>query len=198
MKLTPIVDPGPEFWRDVDFPLFEDALEGLRPYVERLRAAYANGAVIHRTFRFPDHAELREQALLAWARDRAFFRHFWRCPSVKAALPYELHDVEFAESEFSPGHPFDGMSSVELAGQLADALRRGGAYTHDRPTSRQAMADGMAAAEALTQGDFDHTWVMRSRKSWSHFFHDVAWDYTWILVQPEHDRIVVLMATDSD
>ncbi len=198
MKRTPIADPGPEFWRGVDFPQVDDELEGLRPYVERLRTAYAGGDVIHRSFRFPQQADMRWQAELAFARDRAFFRHFWRVPSVRAALPYELDESEFAETELGPGHPFQWTSSVELPGQLADALRRGGAYTRDRPTAREAMADGMAAAEALTQGDFDNTWVLNSRASWSRFFHAVAWDSTWILVQPGRDRIVVLAATDTD
>jgi hypothetical protein len=198
VKRAPIIDPGPEFWREVDFPWVDDALEGLRPYVERLRAAYANGDVIHRTFLFPEQAELRQQAQLAFARDRAFFRHFWHCPSVKAALPYELHESEFAETELGPGHPFRWSTPVELPGQLADPVRRGGAYGGNTPTAREAMASGMAAAESLTQGDFDNTRVLNSRASWSRFFHDVAWDYTWILVHPDRGRIVVLMATDTD
>lgn len=196
--IPPRLPPGPEFWRDVDFPLVDDEPEGLRTFVQRLRAEYQNGSVIHRTFVFPEQAEMRRQAELAFARDFAFFRHFWHCPSVRAALPYELDDTEFDESSPCAGRPFESTPSVQLPGQLATALWAGGAYSRDRPTARDAMAAGMAAAEALTQGDFDDTRVLNSSKPWSRFFHDVAWDHTWILVEPERGRIVVLMATDTD
>lgn len=193
MKRSPTPGPGPEFWREVDFPQIHDEPAGLRAYIERLRAEYQNGDVIHRAFLFPEPAELRQRALDAFARDHAFFHCFWHCRSVRAALPYALHD-----EEFSAGRPFEPMTSVELPGQLAAVLARGGAYSRDQPKAREAMALGMDAAEALVAGEFDGVRVLRSHAPWSRFFQDVAWDDTWIVVQLERGRIDVLMATDTD
>jgi hypothetical protein len=189
----PMFDRAMNMWREVDFPLLAEEAQELNPYLNSLRGTYGNGAVLHKTFSMPEHADLTEFVLLGALHPVYFFERFWRTKSVSAALPYELHDVNFLNTSL-----FQRVLPVQLPGSLASALVRGGAYGQNVPQARQAVALSSAAAEVLVAGDFDGAMVFISEAAWSEFFHDVAWDYTWLVVQPGRRRIEVLLATDTD
>lgn len=180
-------------WREIDFPLVDEDAGALHPFMEALRGLYANGAVVHKTFAMPARVDFDEFLHLGRLHDIFFFERFWLASSVRAALPFDLHEVEFLSPTV-----FSWTQRVELPGSLASALVRGGAYRNWDSTAREAMRLGLEAAEVLLAGDFEEPRVFVSQTAWSRFFHDVAWDYTWLVIEPRRRRIDVLLATDTD
>jgi hypothetical protein len=184
-------DRAMAMWREIDFPVIAPQTAELR-FVEDLAAMYDNGKVLHTTFAMPDHPDFIAFAA-GLLHPTYFFERFWQTKSVAQALPFALHDVSFLSPE-----TFRRMHPVELPGSLANALVRGGAYISDSMPARTAMKCAQDAAESLLAGDFDNPQVFVSHTPWSTFFHDVAWDYTWLIARPGDRRIEVIIATDTD
>jgi len=179
-------------WREIDFPLIEPHIAGLR-FVEDLAAMYSNGAVLHKVFGIPDHSDFTAFVNTGALHSTFFFERFWQTKSVASALPYTLNDVRFlAPDTFRWIHP------VELSGTMARALVQGGAYTSEPMPARSAMEIASQAAESLLAGNFQGPLVFVSCLPWSSFFYDVAWDYTWLIIRPADSRIEVILATDTD
>ena len=60
------------------------------------------------------------------------------------------------------------------------------------------MQTGEAAARALICDRFDDILVYETRRAWSPFFHDVAWDFSWVVVDKRERLLHLLCATDTD
>jgi hypothetical protein len=179
-------------WREIDFTLIAPQTAELR-FVEDLAAMYQNGDVIHKTFAIPDHPDFTGFINSGDLHSKYFFERVWQTKSVANALPYTLNDVSFLSRDtFREVHP------VELPGSLASALIGGGAYTSGSMPARSAMKIADEAAESLLASDFESPRVFVSYVPWSTFFHDVAWDYTWLIIRPSDKRLEVVMATDTD
>ncbi len=179
-------------WREIDFPLIEPQAAELR-FVDELAVAYANGAVVHKSFGIPDHPDFTDFVNRGALHPTYFFERFWQTKSVGIALPYPLNDLKFLSPE-----TFRWIHPVELPGSLASVLLRGGAYSTESMPARNAKMIADQAAESLLAGDFESPRVFVSCLPWSTFFYDVAWDYTWLIIRPSAKRIEVVMATDTD
>jgi hypothetical protein len=185
-------DRAMAMWREIDFPFIALQTEEF-DFINELRAVYSNGEVLHRSFSIPDHPDLAVFINSGTLHSTYFFERFWQTKSVAKALPYTLNDIRFLSPD-----TFRWIHPVELPGSFASALLRGGAYTTKPMPARSAMKIAELAAEVFLAGDFDSPRVFVSCLPWSTFFHDVAWDYTWLIIRPDNKRIEVVLATDTD
>jgi hypothetical protein len=91
---------------------------------------------------------------------------------------------------------FVWSSPLLLAGSIARALAEGGAYA--KLPGIRAKQLGDAFAHRLLQDRYEDFLLFESGVAWSNFFHDIAWDGTWVLIDKRNHLIHILMATDTD
>lgn len=180
-------------WREVDFPLCSDDFPRVTDFVRALSACYTNGRVVHRCFRMPVHPIFEWYASRDKFHEMGFFEKVWLCPSVESELPMKIDDLNFySRGIFEPSSPF------VMGGLLAWTLFCGGAYSLNPASAREAKQLSDSAAEELIGDAYDSTLLYKCDSAWSDFFHDVAWDSTWVLIVPKDRLIHVILATDTD
>lgn len=105
-------------------------------------------------------------------------------------------------SPFPTGTPpdFPGVAggALGLDGDLATLLVLGGAYERFRGPQREAKQLARRAADELIQNRYEDFTVYYSDAPWSPWFHDIAWDQTWFLVDRRHAEVTVIITTDTD
>jgi hypothetical protein len=170
------------------------SLEGPRTeaLIGALRSAYANGDAL--LFRFiPTDAEAFD---LAARHDLRGLDHmlaaFLRAPSVQVALA----EIELASCPTFPPS-YHSIGAFELEGALTHALIRGGAYRGGVPeeAARKLSRDFV---EACFQDHRRGITVFVIHGAWTRWFHDVAWDMTYIAYDPGGRNWTCLVATDTD
>lgn len=124
-------------------------------------------------------------------RELRLFEMLFRHPTV--AETFRGIDAEALEDR-----GFEWITPLTLDGELASLLVRGGAYVNFEGTAREAKALGAAFCEALCGERILEIEVYRSKLPWSKWFRDVASDSTFVVVDRQLQRIVVLAATDTD
>ncbi|MFV0394085.1 MAG: hypothetical protein ACK5LC_06780 [Coprobacillaceae bacterium] len=85
-----------------------------------------------------------------------------------------------------------------LVGSIARNLYQGGAYEHIE--CDDAWNTAITYVEEAFQNRFDevlfmNTSIFEEPGSW---FYDVAWDYSWILVDKRYNRVTLISITDTD
>ena len=182
-----------QMWETLSFGLVEDEYPQTQAYINALREVFDNGAVEFRAFSVPEHEVFDWYASRNQFHEMGFFKEFWSSPTVKQEFPYQLNDYNFFSHDL-----FDWSSPFLFGGLLAWALSSGGAY-HRHPLGPvDAKMKGDAVARELVGDAYDEVLLFQSHAPWSTFFWDVAWDYTWIVINKEHRHIYVIIATDTD
>ena len=85
-----------------------------------------------------------------------------------------------------------------LDGSLAWVLDCGGPYQKPNWGGAKSKEIGEKAAFELIANDYEDSLVFVSHSAWCGFFFDVAWDYTWVVLNKKTRLLHVLMATDTD
>ncbi|HEX6812548.1 MAG TPA: hypothetical protein VF384_13060 [Planctomycetota bacterium] len=131
--------------------------------------------------------------------DAAFARGLAPCLAAFLGRPEVRRELEAIEirsaKSLPPAHRL--MTTFELEGALTSALHSGGAYTRAvgeeraRVLSRQ-FVDALVADRRLTCS------VFAIEGAWTRWFHDVAWDYSYVLLDPVGRALWMLFMTDTD
>jgi hypothetical protein len=77
-------------------------------------------------------------------------------------------------------------------------LSLGGAHERFTRGGVEAKKIGEDAASEMLAGNYDDVLTFQCEVAWSEFFLDVAWDYTFLVVDPAKHLIYTLLATDAD
>jgi hypothetical protein len=85
-----------------------------------------------------------------------------------------------------------------LAGELASALLRGGAYIRFPGSAAEASQLASAGLADLVGDRYEQFRVFQSEAPWTPWFFDIAWEHTWILADYERLEVSVLCKTDTD
>lgn len=190
---VPTVAAQVRAWRDADFPLNTRTYPSLEKFVEALRPRYANGAVLSASFRWPGEPTFDWYLSRNRAEELLFFHKFWHAPTPAAALR-ELR----VPADYAGRPPFQWASSFSLAGELALALYNGGAYHRPAGTGADEMRLAGQVTLELFGGRYSEVLTFVNHGAWTPFFHDVAWDFTWLLLDKRERLVHVLCATDTD
>lgn len=163
----------------------------IRAFVKHLSTYYSNGSVQYGCFRLGDSEVLDWYCSRNKLKEMPFFRYLWEQEPIKSY--FNLGRL-YEESNSA----FDGLSPFSLGGSLARVLAFGGAYQRPSWGGAESKAIGEEAALALIESDYEHSLVFESLYAWCDFFNDVAWDYSWVVLNKKTRLLHVLMATDTD
>ena len=180
-----------KMWKTLEISEFKTSLPLLNEYLNELSNLYVNGSVIHKSF------ILGESEVLDWYVSRNQLKEmlfFWKLWEHKELIKY----LDLTEIDEDSNQSFESSSPFMLGGSLAWALNWGGAYREPTWKGSRSKELGENAAGELLDGNFDNCLVFEARGAWCNFFYDVAWDYTWVILNKEKRLLHVIMATDTD
>jgi len=198
---TPSVEAIEKMWGEVEFvPIDEPMDHRITRYIDTLKQHYVNGDVLYWALHLPDHETFNTLFRMGSEHEWDFFRNIFTSKGVKENFPYKL-DNEF---DFNDYQNYEWRHALHLAGELSCVLYSGGAYHNpgcgymEFPSVEKVKSIGDAAAEALLEGQLSGPQIYMVKSYWCDFFYDVAWDYTFFILDHEKRTIRILMATDTD
>jgi len=158
-----------------------------------LRSLFLNGGVVVETF------EVEADDVAAWFLSRNNFdtygllEQLLKSEAVKQAAPaLGSFDARAAS------RTFEQTSSLHLDGDLAGALVRGGADREFEGSHADAKRLGLKVCQQMFGDAWEDVRVHQSTASWSPWFHDVAWDHSWVVTDMRTQRVTLLCLTDTD
>jgi hypothetical protein len=120
-----------------------------------------------------------------------FFNYIWQNAIIKQTLNLKKVNEDSYKS-------FEMISAFSLGGSMAEAIKWGGAYLKTNFHGFEIKKIGENAATELLKNNFDDTIVCSSNEPWCDFFFDVAWDFTWVVINKSNRNMHIIMATDTD
>lgn len=120
---------------------------------------------------------------------RAFLAH----PVVQAELGEVLSGADAAQT-----NRFERTSPLALDGLLAQQLVDGGSQFRFRGEHRAAKALAAGFCRDLFGERYEDVQVAHASFAWTHWFCDIAWDRTWIVIDKGTCAVSVLCSTDDD
>lgn len=172
----------PRRWNWAQVPVSHPALDR---YLEQVAATHVNGGYLIGRWRAAGDPVVVDSDHL-----RIFFDEV-----VRKGLP-ELRIPRPLTVDLGLVHQWAG--SLCLDGVLAGLIVNGGAYERYEGPASEAKALAVAAVEALTQNRFADFRVDISQAAWTPWFHDIAWDHTFVLTDFANAELTVLCVTDTD
>ena len=180
-----------DMWENLTISHFELNSPAINEYKSELEKLYVNGSVKCEMFL------LGESEVLDWyvsrnqLKEMLFFWKLWEHPVVNEAL--KINDIDEDSNKL-----FKESSPFILGGGLAWVLDCGGAYNEPAWEGSKSKELGEKAALELLNDDFDNCVVFEAGGAWCGYFYDVAWDYTWVVLNKSTRMLKVIMATDTD
>lgn len=163
-------------------------------YKEALKAVYVNGEVELFYLKPIDSAEL-EQCMEFSPSSFSFFQlQLLRNPlflehATVAGGGGDLEHICKAE--------WHGEGAFHIAASFAEKLYSGGAY--NRVSDHIKCIDlANAARESIWGQNYSSVAAWSSYTPWSSWFHNVAWDWTFVAFDAAQQSITCLFATDTD
>lgn len=180
-------------WDEVQYEVLPTTDPALLPVLQELQATRVNGGVILKIFRPVDPSAFDR----ATREDLRGFPNMLRCfleaPSVRSTVP-ELQ----LPCPLSHMPQFAQYSGFEFEGAVTRHLLFGGAYVAsslDEETARQYSRDFVDGL--LGQGRL-HSTAWGTEEPWTPWFHDVAWDVTFVILQRQTRQWALFCITDTD
>ena len=160
---------------------------------ERLRALLVLGGVVVTT------VQVEADDVAAWfiARNHistyGLIEHLLGSDAVAdARTPLGVYDERAASRTFTES------AALHLDGDLALALVQGGAYARFEGPWAGAKRIAHTVCQELFDDRFEDVRVDRSDAAWSPWFHEVAWDHSWVVTDRRRQRMTLICLTDTD
>ena len=150
--------------------------------LKALRDMYVNGGVIFAVF--------TEQSANEYRNAQEELRAFLDSTVVRSTL----HDLIIPEV-LSPLPSHTLISAANLQSDTKSMLQRGGAYTRGHDGNPGRLAESFCGC---VLGDRIGNKLFRIDGAWTHWFYDIAWDYTCIMKIGSQQRWIVFCCTDTD
>jgi hypothetical protein len=167
--------------------------------LDAIRATVSNGGVLFTQVRAVDIDDPGQWFQIGrsiyW--DNEVFRSLFDSAAVRTALPELLIPDPYPIAKPPQFHQ-SWTGAFTLAGELAAVLVRGGAYDRFPGSPAEAMRLAAAGVDDLVGDRYGCFRVFGSGESWTPWFHDVAWDDTWIVADYERLLVSILCRTDTD
>lgn len=178
-------------WEKVEYRLVTGTTPALQAFAGHVASMYANGGCLLRKFEplSPGGFDL------TWRNDLRGLGHmlssFLGRPEVRAAL----REIRLGEAALD-ALPFRAIGAFELEGALTQILLWGGAYNSGMPEEPARLASRAFVDELI--GDRRHAHVFAIQGAWTPWFQDVAWDYSFIVLDADRRAWWTLFMTDTD
>jgi hypothetical protein len=176
----------------MDFtPLPTDAL-CLGEYIQSLRKEYVNGSVVLKTFH-TNSGPLIQTMINALAPAPLLAYFLALNPSIQSGL----EDLKISESPQTLLFA-EALDTYRLLGDLLHVLRSGGAYYSSKETLSHDQQVASEFLQALLGKENPGAFSCVLHGAWTSFFFDVAWDSTFIIIDPDAGNVHFLYMTDTD
>lgn len=178
-------------WESLEIKPINLTMNSVLCFIEELKKLYLNGNIIYKNLIFSESEILDWYISRNQLEEMFFFNYIWQNPTIKQTL--NLKNV-YEDSYKS----FEVTSAFSLGGSMAAALKLGGAYKSPSYNGIEIKKIGESAATELLNNNFDDTIVCVSNEPWCDFFCDVAWDFTWVVINKSNRHMHIILATDTD
>lgn len=191
----PLVAEVEQMWRELEVVPEGQPPPAVQQLVHAFRKVYDSGGAEFASFRYAPHRVLdwfaRHGSLTLPHLD--FASRFVTLPPVRGSLP-DLR-IPARLTRDIEGYLLD---EFDLEAELGRALSLGGAYGRFHGTRREAMQCAASFVDAMSDALEPRQWVFHSSTPWTPWFQDIAWDHTWLGVDPVQRRVWLLGTTDAD
>ena len=178
-------------WESLRIEFLSAERIAISDYVAHLGKYYSNGCVKYGCFKLGDSEVLDWYCSRNQLKELLFFWKIWEQEPIKSF--FKLREIdEDSNREFEWSSPF------VLGGSLAWVLDCGGPYKKPSWDGAKSKELGEEAALELIENDYEESLVFKSHSAWCGFFFDVAWNYTWVVLNKKTRLLHILMATDTD
>ena len=189
----PTLDRLVDSVRRIQFVPAPETPAALLNLAHALRSLLLNGGVIVKTF----NVEADEVA--AWFLSRNNFDTYGLLEQLlkSDAVTRTAPDL----GTFDPraaSRTFETTSALHLDGGLAGALVWGGAYRAPGGPHAGAKQLGLEVCHQMFGDAWEEVRVHQSTASWSPWFHDVAWDHSWVITNMRTQQMTLICLTDTD
>jgi hypothetical protein len=176
-------------WSDVHYAEqpFTDAR--LTAYLEALRRLYGNGRVLLRCFQPTDTVAFHS----ARAHDSRGLDRLLSAFLGATTIQQFLGELHIPSPLKLPTYQY--YSAYEMEGALTVALLQGGAYHKFLGPDDEARR---LSREFVSAIGHDHAQVFKIAGAWTDWFYDVAWDLSFVILDPQRTRWWILCMTDTD
>ena len=90
------------------------------------------------------------------------------------------------------------VGTLGLDGELAATILLGSPYRRFPGTASSAKRLTAEFVRALVQDRHEDCHVLKTSRAWSPWFYDIAWDWSWAVIDARTQTIWLLCATDAD
>ena len=179
-----------EMLRTLEVRRTDEFSAGITNYLDAVRSTHVNGGALLCSF------TIGEDFCFDWFASRnrlpEIFSAFIDLPAVSTAVPELLSDSTDPEISQKWGMPF------VLEGELTATLVSGGAYDKFAGTACEAKVLARDFCDAMFANRYDDVEIYSTYKPWSPWFYDVAWDYTYAILDKRNRQFWLLAITDTD
>lgn len=179
-------------WRDVQYRLEHRSDEGIAAVVGAINRTHVNGGALIRCLR-PigpafDEAFRNDLRGLTYVLSAFLESDSLRSlvPELKISVPIE------------PFPQFISYGSYEFEGAITGLLLSSGAYIEPELDTADARLMAWCFVDSLLGDARDSASVFRIADSWCQWFHGVAWDISFAILDPIGGRWWLLCVTDTD
>jgi hypothetical protein len=192
---TPTPEQLQEMWQSLEIEVEPFADGAGRAYLEAICTTHVNGGAVMGQFLVKGNQALQWYASRQSLEEIYFFNQFVCSQKVIAALPMlKIQKPLRSEMEVE----FKRNNAFILDGELGFTLFQGGAYEGYSGTALEAKQLGKGMCDQLFGDRLDEISVYKTDLAWTDWFHDVAWDASWFIVDRRFCRIWLLCLTDTD
>ena len=161
--------------------------------LSELNNIFQNGAAKFGCFTIDADPFLNTHISRNWFGAIHFFEHLLASNAFVTAFgdvqPYKTPEVAL---------DWEWSSSYVLGGDLASVLMLGGAYKNFKGSSEEAMELGRQFTFDLFGNRYEDVGVFKCYQAWSSWFHNIAWDTTWMGVDKKDLTAWIIFCTDAD
>ena len=180
-----------EMWEALHIEAIQETSPSIDEFVRHLSEYYTNGSVKYGCFKLGDSDIFDWYSSRNQLKEMLFFWRIWEQEPIKKF--FELNDINENSNK-----QFEWTSPFILGGTLAWVLSRGGAYKRPSWGGENSKAIGESAALDLIGNNYDDSLVFESHTAWCDYFYDVAWDYTYVVLNKKTRVLHIMIATGTD
>ena len=179
-------------WRDIEYIAYEYQDERLEAVIQCVEKTHVNGGVILRCLRPTNIAEFEKANSKNLQGVDHQLRSFLEAKTVRLSLP----ELNIPYPLFELPTPLN-YGSYEFEGGITQLLLQGGAYIRSSVTEDAARSLARAFIDAMIR-DRRYASIYRIFGAWTDWFHNVAWDLTYIVKDVGGKQWWIFCVTDTD
>lgn len=158
---------------------------------ETISNTHINGGIVIECF------QINNRDVLSWPALKDNFEDYFATILTSDDFRKSVPELKIG-SQLECETNFNFLSSFALDGMIASVIYNGGAYKAFDGTPREAKILAQELCNSIFGDRYPDVQVYVSNKPWSPWFYDVAWEYTWFILDTKLKRLWLICITDTD